>query len=290
MIIELLAALAGALVVTGILLGIAGIRRTLVQPPRIRRPSRLTSRIRAMSRLSKILLAAGLAAGIVTAALTGWVIAIVLIPAAAVGLPILLSAPPGTAQIDKLDALEEWTRALAGILTVGFGLEEALRATLRSTPDAIRPEVTTLVSRLRARVGTEEALRQFADDLADETGDRVAAYLILGARRRGQGLAKVLESLAETVSMDVSSRRRIEAERRRPRTVARVVTGVTVVVLVVMTFTGDYVAPYGTPIGQLILATLLTAYVMVLLWLRRMATPKPFPRFLGAQVRQEARA
>ena len=64
---------------------------------------------------------------------------LVLVPAAVVGLPILLSAPPPAAQIDRLEAMEEWTRSLSGVLTVGVGLEQALVATLRSTPDADPP-------------------------------------------------------------------------------------------------------------------------------------------------------
>ena len=69
----------------------------------------------------------------------------------------------------------------------------------------------------------------FADDLDDATGDLVAANLILGARRRGAGLASVLESLAESVADDVRARRAIEADRAKPRTTARWVTIITVV-------------------------------------------------------------
>ena len=47
-------------------------------------------------------------------------------------------------------------------LTKPARVDDALIATLRSTPDAIRPEVTHLVARLRARWGTEDALRAFA--------------------------------------------------------------------------------------------------------------------------------
>ena len=85
--------------------------------------------------------------------------------------------------------------------------EQALVSTLRSTPEPIRPEVARLVSRLRARWSTEDALRAFADDLDDATGDLIAANLILGARRRGAGLASVLEGLAESVAADVRARR-----------------------------------------------------------------------------------
>src|SRR5699024_3593556 len=109
------------------------------------------------------LLGVGHALGVVVTALTGWVVALVVLPLAAVGLPVLLTAPHSGTSIAKLEALEEWTRALAGVLTVGVGLEQALTATLRSTPEAIKPEVTALVGRLRARVSTEQALRMFAD-------------------------------------------------------------------------------------------------------------------------------
>jgi tight adherence protein B len=74
------------------------------------------------------------------------------------------------------------------------------------------------VSRLRARWSTEDALRAFADDLDDATGDVVAANLILGARRRGAGLASVLDALAESVAADVRARRR---DRGRPGQTAR---------------------------------------------------------------------
>ncbi len=280
-------ALAGALVVAG-LIGLAlGIRGTPATPRRASQ-SRMGPRISAMNRRTKILALAGLIAGATIYILTGWLIAVALVPLAAVGLPTLLSAPPSAARIDRLEALEEWTRALAGVLTVGVGLEEALRSTLRSTPEAIRPEVTTLVARLRARISTEEALRAFADDLNDATGDLVAAYLILGARRRGQGLASVLESLAESVAADVRARRAIEADRAKPRTTARWVTIITISVLGFLTLTGDYISPYGSPLGQLLLILLLSAYVGLLIWMRNMAKGEAMPRFLGVAAREGA--
>jgi Flp pilus assembly protein TadB len=81
---------------------------------------------------------------------TGWPLALVIAPSATVGLPYLLSAPDAKERIERLEALEEWTRSLSGVLTVGIGLEQALITTLRSTPDAITDEVGLLVARLRA--------------------------------------------------------------------------------------------------------------------------------------------
>ncbi len=290
----LVPAVGGGLFVAGVLLAVAGMRRAPVAdrsstPPR-RRPH-VVARMAGASRLTKISFVAGLAAGLAVALWTGWLLALVLAPLAFVGIPFLLRGPASaTAQIRKLEALEEWTRALAGQLTVGNGLEDAIRVTLRSTPDAIRAEVAALVARLRARIPTDDALSAFADDLDDATGDLVAAQLKLGARRRGQGLASVLDSLAQDVAADVRARRAIEADRAKPRTTARWVTIITVVVLGVLALTGDYVSPYGTPIGQALLGLYLAAYIALLVWLQRMARGERPPRFLGSAGAQSGRA
>jgi len=230
----------------------------------------------------------GSAVGVLVALWTGWLIAVVLAPAVLAGLPVLLSAPAAAAKINRIEAMEEWSRSLSGVLTVGIGLEEALIATLRSTPDPIRPEVGQLVARLRARWSTEQALRAFADDLDDATGDLIAANLILGARRRGAGLATVLESLAESVAADVRARRAVEADRAKPRATARWVTLITMAVLAVLALTGSYIKPYGTPLGQIILTFLLGLYVATLVWMRRMATGTPLPRFLNSTARRQS--
>ena len=140
--------------------------------------------------------------------------------------------------------------------------------------------LTLLVARLRARWGTEDALRAFADELDDSTGDLVAANLILGARRRGAGLASVLDGLAESVAADVRARRQVEADRAKPRSTARWVTLISTSVLVILAVSGSYVTPYRSPLGQVILIVLLTAYVATLIWMRRMANGRPMPRIL----------
>ena len=272
-------ALVGALIVGGVIALVVGLTPSEVvqRPPRKRH-------LKPLPRQTQWLLAAGAITGLIAVMVTGWAMALLLVPIAFVGLPALLSSGPAQTRIGRLEAMEEWTRSLAGVLTVGVGLEQALVATMRSTPAAIAPEVTRLVARLRARWSTEQALRAFADELDDSTGDLVAANLILGARRRGAGLASVLDGLAESVAADVRARRQVEADRAKPRATARWVTIISAGVLVVLAVSGTYVEPYRSPFGQVILVGLLAAYVSLLVWMKRMAIGRELPRFLGARV------
>lgn len=280
----LIAALSGALLVAGVLGLVASLRPAPERPAAPASQPGWVTRLQRVPRRQVGVAAASVAVGVGVALVSGWFVAVVAVPAAALGLPLLLQVSPENERIARLEAMAEWTRNLAGVLTVGVGLEQALAATLRSTPDAIRPDVSRLVARLRARWSTEEALRAFADDLDDSTGDLIAAYLILGARRRGSGLASVLQGLAESVADDVTARRKIEADRAKPRSNARNVTLITLAILGLLTLNGSFMAPYGTPLGQLILTVLLAAYAASLVWLRRMSEGQPMPRFLGADL------
>lgn len=276
----LVPALAGALVVAG-LIGIVASLRPTTAP--VRRPvvpdavRRWWFRVPAASRVWAL---AGIGVGLAGYLVSGWLLALLVPPLAAVGLPVLLGPPPDVARIDRLEAMAEWTRNLAGVLVAGIGLEQALMATQKAAPVAIRPETTQLVGRLRGRWQTEDALRAFADDLDDATGDMIAAYLILGARRRGPGLAAVLTALAESVADDVTARREIEADRAKPRGALRLTTLVTAGTLALFAATG-VLAPYGTPAGQVILAVLLGIYVAALMWMRKLSASPAIPRFLN---------
>jgi len=288
----LTAALAAAAVLGGILLVIVGLRPVpeteLVARPKSPRMLRLRAALNGalvegpdvQRRRAQLVLAVG--GGMLAFLLTGLALMVLVIPVAVLGLPKLLGTPASAADVDRLEALEEWTRNLAGVLAVGVSLEQAIHASLRSTPEPIRPQVETLVARLATRWQTDAALRAFANDLDDATGDLVAASLILSAKRRGAGLVSVLDGLAASVAEDVRTRRQIEADRAKPRSTARAVTFITLGVLALLALNRTYVEPYTSPLGQALLAVLLSAYVATLLWMRQMTSGKPTPRFLTA--------
>ena len=172
---------------------------------------------------------------------------------------------------------------MADVLVAGAGLEQALVASLATCPDPIRPEVTALCARLSARWTPEQALRAFADDVDDAAADLVAAALVLAARRRGPGLARVLTSVADSVAEEVVVRRKVEAERAKPRATARAVTLITLGMVGVGALNGDYLAPYATGLGQLVLAAIAAGFVACLAWMRALTLSAPEPRFLAGR-------
>src|SRR4051794_34774982 len=222
-----LAALAGVAVVSGLLLAVLGARRTTpVTGPSL--PAELAHRLLAAVRRENRSgwgvwrWPTALVAGLVAWLVTGWPIAAAITGVTVVGLPILLSTGRDAARaINRIEAVEEWTRRLADVLVVGVGLEQAISTTARTCPEPIRAQVIRLAARLDAHWPLESALRAFADDLDDATGDLIAATPILGARRRGPGLPRVLQAVADWIADQVASRRRVEAERAKPRTTRR---------------------------------------------------------------------
>jgi len=280
MTLELSALVATALAGFGLLALVLGLVRT---PVPVGRPAgrRLSARTwRRLTRRNRILLGVGLVVGLGLAWWGGWLVAIPLVPAALLGIPWLLGAGDEAQQIARLKAMEEWTRTLTGVLVAGMSLEQAIQVSLKSTNEKLRAEVSRLVGRLNARVPTAQALSAFAADLADPTGDLIVATLRLGATRRGAGLSVVLSDLAESVSAEVRARQRIDSDRATHRTTARGVTLITLLILGGLAASGSYIAPYRTPLGQMVLAVGLLAYVAILIQLKRMGrTPAP-PRFL----------
>lgn len=282
-----LGVLLGVMITGGIFLAIRGLLPHVPNPDRPKAPAPQwwvkTRSALYLSTREKQLALVGAAVGLVLTLATGWVIMIAVLPVVLVGLPRLLSTPEAQQNIDRLEALEEWTRALAGVLGgAGSGLTDALVSSLRVSPEPIRPQVENLVARLQARRPAAEALRIFADELDDSTADLIAGTLILGARETGARLSDILTSMAISVADQVRARRDIEAARAGPRSEARLLTIVSVMGLAGFVFFTSFGAYYRSPGGQFILVIVVAAFGTCLWWMKLAASTKPVPRFLPA--------
>ncbi len=281
------AAAAGLLVVGGLLGLIVGLRRTWppTGPPVSgslgQTWARLTRRPPGpRGRRRDAILIASVVIGFVAAMLSGWVILIGIVPALALGLPYLLSMPTSR-DVELMEALDRWVRSLASTLTTGKSITDAIRISRRTAPDLISDELGLLVARLNNRWETRDALMRFADGLDSPDADAVVAALILAANRGSNGASITLHALADSLQSQLKGRRVVETERAKPYIVVRQVTVITMVTLAAaLVLSRDYFAPYGTPIGQVILSVLIFLYVGSLLLMRRKARQQPRARIL----------
>jgi Flp pilus assembly protein TadB len=275
----IVAAVAGALIMAGIVLGFAELTRRPPAPGRPPARAWAPRRIRAARRR----VALAFAAGLIMLAMTRWPVAALATAGAVMFLPKLTAAKAARQRIAKLEGLEHWTRRLSDMLTASRGLEEALAVSARTAPAAISGPVTALARRLAARVGTEDALRSFADEIDDPAGDRIAAALIIATGQRGGAVHGVLCALADILAREVAVRREIEAERAQHRTTLRWIVAFVAGFTVFAILNRSYSAPYGTVVGQVMLALVALLYAAGLGWLHRLGMLPGPGRFLEAR-------
>jgi Flp pilus assembly protein TadB len=278
-----LAACAGLSTVAGLLALPAAVRGTVPEVRQVRPPSRLQLMVQSPSwtgRRNRLL--AGLGAAPVVFVATGWPVATVAVAAGVYAIPPMLSGRAPQRRIARLEALAQWSRRLAEMIGASRGLEQALADSARVAPEAIHTPVTALAARLNNQASTEQALRAFADELDDPIGDLIVCALVLAARRRGQGTREALGLLADAVEQEVLVRRNVEAERAGLRTTLIVIVASVAALSVLFAGSQTLAAPYGTPVGQLVLAVVVTLYGGGLWWMRRLAVLSTGTRFFRA--------
>jgi Flp pilus assembly protein TadB len=273
------AALAGAVTMTGIVLLVAELTRRAPAPgtpPGRRLRAGMTGAAR-----KRLAIAAG--SGLLMLAVTRWPIAALATTTAVMFVPKLTAAKVARDRIARLEGLEQWTRRLSDMLTAGRGLEDALAVSAKTAPAAISAPVTALARRLAARVGTEDVLRAFANEIHDPAGDRIAAALIIATGRRGGAVHGVLSALAEILARDIAARREIEADRAQHRTTLRWIVAFLGGFTIFAIMNRAYSAPYGTVVGQVVLAVVALLYAAGLGWLHRLGLLPGPGRFLPAR-------
>jgi Flp pilus assembly protein TadB len=181
----------------------------------------------------------------------------------------------------RVEALAMWTESLRDTIAGAVGLEQAIPASSRGADPVLRPHLDALLDRLRGRMPLAEALQYLADDLDDPSSDLVIAALILNSKLRGPGLREVLTALGKSAREEVDMRQRVIAQRAGTRRSVQIIVGsVLVFVLGMAIFNRNFVAPYGTLLGEAVLTGVLTLFGLGFWWLRRLAKVEAPSRFL----------
>jgi tight adherence protein B len=241
------------------------------------RPANWTARHQAQ-------VAIALAAALVVGFGTGWPAAAILAAGAGAAAPALVGGRARRdAAVARIEAIATWTEQLRDVMAAAEGIQGAIIATGAVAPAPIATEVRSLVDRLTIQdQRLRPSLHAFAADLAHPLGDMVVASLLLAAEHQGsptQMLAEIAASARRTAAM----RSEIEASRSQTYVTTRLIVVLTIAMATwLVVGQRQYMAPYGTPFGQLMLLVIGAVFTTSGLRLHQMARPTEPARLLQA--------
>lgn len=267
---------AGVVIAAGLVGLVAAVKGVSIMPPRS------ASRGRSKAQFKPMYLVAA-AGGVIILLITGWPVAAIATAVAVVFVPqVLGGGKAAKAAIAKAEALSDWTRRLADLISSGAAgsTRDAMRRSLTSVPEPIAAEVNRLVRRMGPQ-GTEAALRQFAREVGDPAAEKIAGVLILRERNGGPGLADVLTALAQDLDERSRMIREVESERAKPRSNMRFIVIITVALMVgMMLFARTFLSSYNSVLGQFLLVGVAAIFAVALRWMRTLSDPPPSPTVL----------
>jgi tight adherence protein B len=274
-----LAGILGGLAGLGVTLIITGLRRAPAPRPGPRATHALVMlrQEATMPRVAGTVLIAAL-----VAAVTRWPAGTVLAGLAAWFLPRALGTDREHARaVERIEAIASLTEMLRDTISAAAGLEQAILAAAPVAPAPVREHVAMLAGRIRRGQRLPAALRAFAAEVADPTADLVTAALLLAAEQQARDLAQLLGTLADSARQHAGMRMRVAAGRARVRTAARIIIAVTMLLVIgLLAWSRQFLAPYGTPAGQLMLLVVGGCFGLGFWWLHKISVVAADPRIL----------
>ncbi|MGH9270128.1 MAG: hypothetical protein ACRDZ2_02525 [Ilumatobacteraceae bacterium] len=248
----LLGGLLGAMLGVGVFTIVAGWQGLLGRSARRRTTAAVADRF-----LVRIGLAVGGAA--LAAWWSGWVALMVSLGLLGWMLPSLVGVrAQRRQQLARSEAIAVWAEMLRDLLVSNAGLHEAIGKSARVAPAAIRGDVQALYVRTQ-RGDLGSALVRFAEDLDDAVADTVVTALQIADQRAVSDLGAMLAAVANSTRDTVAMQLRVNASRARTYRTAQLIAGVVAFFVGVLVLTNrDYLAPFGTFVGQLVLAAVAT--------------------------------
>jgi Flp pilus assembly protein TadB len=269
----------GVAVVAGLLLMIGGVQARPVEPKR----QRTRTRHFEVPSPERVALISGTTIGVLL--LTRWPVA-----AVAAGIAAAVASAPGlrqqTDEAEKAEALTVWAEMLRDATGTPRGIEGVLVATASGAPLLIRAHVTRLAKRLPYEPH-EDAQQGLADDLAHPVGDLVVTALRLAARSGGRQIRAVLDDLAAVAREEARMHRRVEVARARPRSDMRTVLLIMLGFVALFVLAArNYLAPYNSPTGQLVLLMVFACWGAGVWVMSRLGRGRSIERSLAREAKE----
>lgn len=213
---------------------------------------------------------------------TGWPVAAVASGVVGFGIPNIRRASGRHArETAKVEAIATWAEQLRDTLSAANGLEHAIVAGAALTPAPLEAPVARLAARLQYEP-LSRSLRDFAVEVDHPLADFVVAALVMAAEREARELGPLLGHLAECARDDARMRSRVWVGRARTRTAVRIIGAVVVVTVAALyVINADYLAPYGSTSGQLVLVAVIGMFAAALAAMERLGRITMPERFIA---------
>lgn len=252
-------------------LGVRGVRFTAARPG---------ARVRsALGGRRAVACTAGVLTSLGVWAMLGWPVVAAAAGAGAASAVLRQRGAPQQ-EVAKVEAIATWAEQIRDTLRAAGGLQSAIVASSRLAPQALAVPLGRLVARLEyERIA--DALRRFAREVDHPTADFVVTALITAAEHEARDLAALLGQLSATARAEAQLRTRVWIGRTRTRTAVRTIAVVVpLMVGAVMVLDRDYLRPYDSASGQVVLGAVLGVFVMALVIMDRLGRLHLPERFL----------
>lgn len=189
-------------------------------------------------------------------------------------------------KIEKLAAIVSWTEMIRDTLSASAGITQAIIVSSANAPDLIKPELILFASSLREEIPPRIAIEQLANTFNEEIADLICLALLTALEGRVKKVSELLSSLCDSARAEINARLEIESSR------SSVITSAKLVVITSISFAlglallaKNYMAPYNSFNGQLVLILVLLIYGAGITLLLRMLQSQPCERLLGTEIK-----
>ncbi len=233
-------------------------------------PKRSSSlRTGGMFSVSRMPIYAGIGSGVVSYLTSGWLLVSVSVALAA-ALVIGSSRRRHSSRANEgvAEAVALWTEQLRDTLAASHGLQQTLVATSQHAPEPIAAQVQRLAAKL-PYAPVAQSLREFASEVDHSSADFVAAALIAATEHEARDVGALLGHLSRCSRDEARMHQRIWVGRSRTRAAVRIISiTVTGFVGLLFVFNREYLEPYGSPNGQIVLMAIVGLFAAALVMLQ----------------------
>jgi Flp pilus assembly protein TadB len=218
-------------------------------------------------------LALGAVAGLLTAMLSGWLLAGAAVAALCALWGHVFTSARASHERRRLEAIAKWLEDIRDLVRgSGLSLEQALEHTAASPPAALREELARFLQRCRQGWDLDDALVALADEFAHPTADAAIAAVLMAVGTSGARLATAVTTLAEVARDEVAARERSDRLRAVYESSMRRLIVIAIGIIGFLRVTSaDLLAPLRSPAGQMWLVVPLAVWTGCLVWLRRLS-------------------